>query len=164
MRPGAGAPFYLFQQFRGFGCGDLPARSRGRCNATRLDHAERLCPVHHGCPDRTHPSGRAFCGRLRHNRSRRTGPVPCGRADLSVGLYTGTGPVHASRCGALFTCRTTGCHIGLPPQRRAGWSPTTARNRPPPGPCHSWDPRRFCRNRCRFRSATYLRICRATRS
>lgn len=93
MRLGAGATLYHFQQFRGFGCGDCPALSRGRCHAARLGHDERLCPVHHGCPDRTHPSGRAFCGRLRHYRSRRTGPVPYGRADLSVGLYPGTGPV-----------------------------------------------------------------------
>lgn len=32
------------------------------------------------------------------------------------------------------------------------------------GPCHNWDPRRFCRNRCRFASAANLRICRATPS
>jgi pimeloyl-ACP methyl ester carboxylesterase len=64
--------------------------------------------------------------------------------------------------GALFTCRTTGCQIRLTPQRRAGCSSRTARNRPQPGPCQNWDPRRFGRNRCRFSSAANLRICRAT--
>jgi pimeloyl-ACP methyl ester carboxylesterase len=66
--------------------------------------------------------------------------------------------------GALFTWRTTGCHLRLTPQRRAGCSSRTARNRPQPGPCQNWDPSRFGRNRCRFASAANLRICRATPS
>jgi pimeloyl-ACP methyl ester carboxylesterase len=76
---------------------------------------------------------------------RRAGPCqPLGRA------------LHLSDDRLPFRCLT--------PQRRAGCSSRTARNRPPPGPCHSWDPRRFCRNRCRFLSATYLKTCRATPS